>query len=180
MSPDDAPRTATPGARVDLAKVVRPHGVRGALKVLLHNPDTTLLRPGRSFELGARSVNVTGVKPLSDPRFRVIEIEGLSDRDEAERLRGQALTVARDALPALDEGEYYHVDLIGARVETPEGVPLGHVVRVMQSSVDVLEILTPEGGELLIPIVDDFVKTIASVPSQTDQGRIIAIPPEWD
>ncbi len=183
MSPHNEPRAAK-GARVDLAVVVRPHGVRGALKVLLHNPDTPLLRPGTAFHLGTRSVRVTGVKPLSDPRFRIVEIEGLRDRNEAEALRGQELSVARDDLPPLGEGEYYHVDLIGLPVYSPDGALLGTVRRVMQSNVDILEIETPEGEELLIPVVDDFVETIDTVGAADGSGpnpgpRIIATAPEW-
>lgn len=175
MSPHDEPGSLAEGPRVDLAVVVRPHGVRGALKVMLHNPDTTLLRPGTEFVLGEGRVRIAAVKPLSDPRFRIVEIDGLSDRNEAEGLRGQVLSVTRDELPALEEGEYYHVDLIGLRVETPEGCILGTVTRVMQTNVDILEIQTPDGGELLIPVVDDFVKVIAPT-----EGRIVAVPPEWD
>ncbi len=173
MSPHDEPR-ASQGARVDLAVVVRPHGVRGALKVLLHNPDTPLLRAGAKINLGERAARISAVKPLSDPRFRIVEIDGLRDRNEAEALRGQELSVPRDALPPLSEGEYYHVDLIGLPVESPTGEALGTIRRVMQSNVDILEIETPEGEELLIPVVDDFVQTI-----DTAGGRIVATPPEW-
>ena len=65
----------------------------------------------------------------------------MPDRNAAEALRGTELTVPRSALPPLAEDEYYHADLIGLPVETPDGTAVGRVVLVENFGAgDVLEI----------------------------------------
>jgi 16S rRNA processing protein RimM len=160
---------------VELAVIVRPHGVRGAVKARLHNPDTDMLTRGRQVHVAGVARLVTGIQPLPDPRALVLHLEGVSDRDAAEALRDAPVSVRRDELPPLAEGEYYHFELIGARVETPDGELLGTVERVLTTNIDNLELRRPDGRELLIPVLDPFVKHIDRAA-----GRVIAVEPEWE
>ena len=65
----------------------------------------------------------------------------VADRNQAEALRGTVLNVAREALPALEEGEYYHADLVGLPVVTDAGETVGRVVEVQNyGATDVVEI----------------------------------------
>lgn len=57
----------------------------------------------------------------------VARLEGIGDRDAAAALAGTELWVERDALPALEQGEYYRADLIGLEVVNLEGVRLGRI-----------------------------------------------------
>ena len=60
----------------------------------------------------------------------LVQIKGIRDRDAAEALKGEKLTVSRDALPKSQDGEYYHADLIGIRVYHVDGRELGVVTEV--------------------------------------------------
>lgn len=161
-------------ARVVIAVVTRPHGVRGGLRMKVFNPDTTVLVPGLRASLtppggDARTVRVLSVRPEKDTW--IVTLEGLSSRDEAEALRGAELSVPRSALPEPEEGEYYHVDLPGCEVRDPAGARVGVVKDVVSyPSVDALVVETPQ-GELEVPIVDTIVTSI-DVP-----GRVIVIDP---
>ncbi|MDE2595564.1 MAG: 16S rRNA processing protein RimM, partial [Sphingomonadales bacterium] len=72
----------------------------------------------------------------------------VADRTAAERLRGTALTVPRSAMPPLEEGEYYHADLIGLRAQSPDGTLLGTCIAVENFGAgDVIEIERPVGED---------------------------------
>ena len=84
----------------------------------------------------------------------VIELEGVGSRVAAEALRGRPIEVARGAVP-LEEGEFWAEDLVGLRVVDGDR-EVGVVERVRAlPSCEVLEV-----GELLIPLIDDAVRTI--------------------
>ena len=89
------------------------------------------------------------MKPGKAPIVRFAEI---ADRTAAEALRGQLLTVPRSALPPLEEGEYYHVDLIGLPCIV-DGKSIGTAVLVEDFGAgDVLEIAKPDGKRFMVPI----------------------------
>jgi 16S rRNA processing protein RimM len=76
----------------------------------------------------------------------------IADRNAAEALRGALVTVPRSALPPLDEGEYYHADLIGLPCESADGEPLGIVVAVENFGAgDILEIEKADGKRAMVP-----------------------------
>ncbi|MCA9648784.1 MAG: 16S rRNA processing protein RimM [Myxococcales bacterium] len=99
------------------------HGVHGALRVLLHDPDSEALQPGRTVVLHRDGETVgrlelEAVAPVpGKPGRRRVSAAGLHDRDAAEALRGCELLVSRDQLPPLDEDEYYLADAIGLPVQ---------------------------------------------------------------
>jgi 16S rRNA processing protein RimM len=77
-------------------------------------------------------------------------------REQAEELRGADVTVAADALPATDQDEFFHIDLVGCTVLCG-GRRLGAVRRVHEYPAnDVLEL---DSGEM-IPFVTDVVVAI--------------------
>ena len=85
---------------------------------------------------------------------------GVTDRNAAEALRGQSLYVPRERLPATDEDEYYHEDLVGLAARDAEGRELGKVVAVLNYGAgDILEIATGDGRSELVPF------TRAAVPA---------------
>jgi 16S rRNA processing protein RimM len=168
----DLPASADP---VEIGVIVRPHGVRGAVKVRLHNPDTSLVRRGARLLLDGRPVRLVEVQPLPDCRYCIVHLEGVADCDAAEALRNQPLSVRRADLPPLKPGEYYHVEVIGARVETPAGQVIGTVAGILTTNVDVLEVRRPDGSEVLIPVRDPYVLSI-----DRQHGVIVAVEPEYE
>ena len=79
-------------------------------------------------------------------------------RNGAEQHRGTELTVARDALSPLGEGEYYHADLIGLPCQTAQGEPVGTCIAVENyGASDVLEIKRPDGRTFMVPMTADAV-----------------------
>lgn len=153
---------------IALAVVTRPHGVRGAVRMKVFNPDTTVLAPGLRATLAlreapARTVQVLTVTPAKETWM--VTFEGVTSLEAAEALRGAELQVPRTALPELEEGEFYHVDLPGCDVLDQAGQRMGVVKQVASyPSVDALVVDTAD-GELEIPIVDGIVTRI-DVPAR--------------
>jgi len=82
----------------------------------------------------------------------------VADRTTAEGLRGTWLSVPRTELPPLEEGEYYHADLIGLPVLTPDGSTIGTVVLVENFGAgDVIEIERPDGKRFMAPMRPEAV-----------------------
>jgi 16S rRNA processing protein RimM len=90
----------------------------------------------------------------------ILRLDGCETRESAEALRGEALLVARDSLPALGEDEWWPEELEGCRVRDGDrtiGVVTG--VRALPSC-EVLEVAREDGGELLVPLVRDAVRSV--------------------
>ena len=99
----------------------------------------------------------------------VARFEGISDRSAAEALRGSLVEVDRATLPALEEGEYYHADLIGLEAIDRDGNRIGTVAAVENYGAgDLLEVELPDGKRSLIP----FRTGIADL----DGGKIVLDP----
>ena len=82
----------------------------------------------------------------------------MADRNAAEALRGTELTVPREALPPLAEGEYYHADLIGLPCVSTEGEDLGTCVAVENFGAgDVIEVERKDGKRFMVPMKADAV-----------------------
>jgi 16S rRNA processing protein RimM len=146
-----------PDAPVTLAVVTGAHGVTGEVRLKLFATD---LSGYRSFNGGSLTV-----KSLRNGIARFAEVP---DRTAAERLRGTELTVPRSALPPLEEGEYYHVDLLGLPVVSTAGDPLGTVVAIDDFGAgDVIEVERPDARRFMVPM------NAHAVPEWDDERLVV-------
>src|SRR5688572_9500331 len=103
--------TPAAGKRVALAAVAGAHGVKGELRLKLFSAGADSLARHATVFLGGREIRLESVKVAA--KSVIARLKGVDDRPAAEALRGQLIEVDRAALPPLEEGEYYHADLIG-------------------------------------------------------------------
>src|SRR5437667_6790164 len=103
---------ASVAAPICVARIGAAHGVRGAVKLWTFTQDPlAVTRYGLlTTKDGARQFEVASARQAGD--HLVATLKGITSRDEAERLNGLELYVAREKLPATEEDEYYHADLI--------------------------------------------------------------------
>jgi len=136
--------------RIALAAIAGAHGVNGELRLKLFSDSVeSLSRHDRLYVGGAerRLLSVRG-----GGKTAVARLEGVNDRSGAEALRGSLVEIDRAALPPLEEGEYYHADLIGLTAVDGRGNNLGTVVAVENYGAgDLLEIELDGGKRSLIP-----------------------------
>jgi 16S rRNA processing protein RimM len=121
---------------------------------------------------GTRHFELTSAREAKD--HLVVTFEGIATRDEAERLNGIELYVPRDKLPATEEDEYYHADLIGLAAVTTAGEPLGRVMAIHNFGAgDIIEIAPPSGATMLLPFSNAVVPTV-----DIAGGRVVIALPE--
>ena len=140
---------------ITLAAITGAHGVTGEVRLKLFGEGLPSLKAHKTFNNGALTV-----KSLRDDNKggAIARFAEIPDRNAAEKLRGTLLTVPRDALPPLGEGEYYHADLLGLAAVTEAGEPLGTVIAIDNFGAgDVLEIERPgvegkRGKRFMVPM----------------------------
>lgn len=140
---DRPTRREPPPGHVVLAAVTGAHGIAGEVRLKVFADDLSVFA---TFNGGA--LTLAALRDGTIARFREV-----TDRTAAEALRGTLLTVPRDALPALGEGEYYHADLIGLAAVSTDGVAIGRVVEVENFGAgDVIEIERDGGKRFMVPM----------------------------
>jgi 16S rRNA processing protein RimM len=163
--------------RILVGAIAGAHGVRGQVKIksFTDDPAAVAAYGPVTDESGRRSFRLTLAGATQAPKGGVViaRIDGVSDRDEAEALKGLRLYVARAALPPPDEGEYYRADLIGLRAERRDGAAYGRVVDVQNYGAgDLLEIERADGEREFLPF------TTATAPLvDIAGGRLVVEPP---
>lgn len=139
----------TDESQVTLAAVAGAHGVGGEVRLKLFAQSVDSLKRHKQVSVGGRPLTLKSIRGGGQPVARFAEI---GDRNGAEALRGQLVTIPRSALPALEEGEYYHADLIGLPCVDSAGEALGTVVAVENFGAgDLVEIEKPDGKRGLVP-----------------------------
>lgn len=122
---------------VVLAAVIGAHGVAGEVRLKVFADDLSAFT-----RFNGGSLTLKSLRPGNNGA--IARFAEITSRNAADALRGTQLTVPRDALPPLGEGEYYHADLLGLAVETPDGAAVGRVVAIDNFGAgDVIEIERP-------------------------------------
>jgi len=150
-------------ARILLGRVAGAHGIRG--EVIIHAYTAAPEDIGTYGPLldksGAQSYRIKSARAMAKGGV-VARLEGVSDRNAAEALKGVELYVERDKLPAAAEGEFYHADLIGLSAVDPQGKRIGEIVAVQNYGAgDLLEIrLAGTGKTELVPFTEATVPEV--------------------
>ncbi|HEV3108999.1 MAG TPA: ribosome maturation factor RimM [Candidatus Binataceae bacterium] len=160
---------------IAFGRIVGVHGLRGALRVRPDNPESNpqLLerlfvdREGTPVEHRVRSSARAGRGSLK------LELEGIETIEQAQALRGVDLYLAIDDLPPAADKEFYYYQVVGLRVETTEGRPLGTIDEIFFNGANDVWVVKGGSGEVLIPVIEDVVRKI-----DLEGGRVIieAIP----
>ncbi len=156
-----------------LGVITAPHGVRGLVRVksFTADPDAIASYGPLENEQGTRRF---ALERMGTVRGAMIaRIDGIDDRDAAERLRGVRLYVGRDRLPPPDPEEYYVADLVGLEVRLENDSVFGRVRAVHEYGAgDSLEIERPDGRAVLVP----FTRAVVPVVDIAG-GRLVVDPP---
>ena len=148
--------------QICVARIGAAHGVRGAVKLWTFTEDPLAVKNYGPLTTrdGARQFEVTHAREAKD--HLVATIKGIATREDAERLNGIELYIAREKLPETDEDEYYHADLIGLAAVNAADEPLGRVTAIHNFGAgDIIEIAPTQGGPtMLLPFTNAVVPTV--------------------
>jgi len=161
--------------RLSIGRIVGAHGVRGAVKLRIwtHFPE-------RIPELGHVYLDdeptprrLLRAQLLGD--IALLQIEGISTRNDAEALRGTVVRIDRSQAAPLGEDEYYHFEILGLRVVDEEGHDLGTVVEILETGAnDVYVVQRPDGSELLLPAIRSVILEV-----DLEHQRMVVRPPQY-
>ena len=162
--------------------IVKPHGIKGEFLVLplTDHPQSTYT-PGVVLHLG----NVDSVNP--DPGLPDLKLEqvrpyrngyiasagGITDRNDAERLRGHYLFREVSALEPLGDGEFFYHQLLGMKVQTNIGTVVGEVTEVYELDPNDILCVQSHEGEIMIPFSKEIVLQV-----NADEKCIVIDPPD--
>jgi 16S rRNA processing protein RimM len=148
-------------ARICIARIGAAHGVRGAVKLWTFTEDPLAVKAYGPLltKDGTRSFEVATAREAKG--HLVATLRGIATREDAERLNGLELYIAREKLPDTNEDEYYHADLIGLDAVTAANEPLGRVIAIHNFGAgDIIEIAPPAGATMLLPFTNAVVPTV--------------------
>lgn len=158
-------------APITLAAIIGAHGVAGEVRLKLFGEGVSALSLHKKFNDGALTLNKLRDDGKGGAIARFAEI---ADRNAAEAKRGTALTVPRTALPPLEDGEYYHADLLGLPAVSDAGEALGTVIAIDNFGAgDVIEIQRPSedgkpGKRFMVPM------NLTAVPEWNGERLVVA------
>lgn len=149
---------------VSIGRVLRPHGLRGEIriepftakkenffvytKIFLAAPDDT---KKREYRVNQAKLSGTAM---------VLKLDGCDNRNEAESLQGQEIWLDSRDLPPLPVGEFYLHTLMGKEAHTHDGVVLGRIVELLDTDAHALLVVHGGGNEYLIPAVSTFITAV--------------------
>lgn len=167
--------TPSPQDSVRVARIGKPHGIRGDVTVQLYTdePESRFV-PGAVLEgrraSGGRDGDLTVVRARWNKDILLVSFEEVADRNSAEDLRGTELYAAPDA-PGEDEG-WYEDDLLGLAVVV-DGARVGTVTGLVTGEVqDLLQVGLESGAEALVPFVEEIVPEV-----DLEAGTVTLDPP---
>lgn len=145
-----------------IGQVLRPHGVRGDLRVaILTDYPKRLQRNQHVYLASPASPNRVQQYLIEKVRFHhgvlLLKLANCEDRDAADELRGMLLQIPlEDAVP-LSPGEFYPYQIVGLDVISDTGIALGRVVEVLETGANDVYVVVGSYGELLLPAIEDVI-----------------------
>jgi 16S rRNA processing protein RimM len=158
-----------------IGKILKSHGLKGEVKVFPYSgcPENFNNYPGVILADPDRGVHrpCTVIRSRAQGDNVILLFEGISSKDDADRLAGYQLWLGKGEFPELGSDEYYWFQLEGMRVFTGDGRKLGVVTSIFSNRAQDVLVVTGDEREFLIPITDEIIQR------QDDEKRILVVAP---
>lgn len=150
---------------IAIGHILAPWGIDGKFKVEVITDFPERLAPHSQLYVDRQPIIVASAGWHKGQA--ILKLEGIDSPEQAAKLRGKTLEIHRTQLQPLPEGQYYHFQLIGLEVWTTRGQRIGKMVRILSGSSNDNYVVSAENGEILIPAIEDVVKSV-----DLESGRI--------
>ncbi len=153
--------TEHPEGSAKIGYVRRAHGIKGAVIARVVDEEQERFRPGAVLgtDLGTHpKVTVASVQPHKDGLLVVLE--GVSNRNQAEQLRGASFTVSTADRRSLERDEYWPDQLLGLVVRDHSGAELGTVTDLIVGSAQDRLVVATDAGDVEVPFVEEIVPSV--------------------
>lgn len=149
-----------------VGRIVAPWGIRGEVKVEVETDFPERFSPHKQVYIDGIPFKIESCH--LHKQHLIVKLATIDSIEAAEKLRRQDLTIPRSELHPLPEGQYYTFQLIGLKVVTTEGDSLGRITDIMATASNDVYIVEGKRGEILIPAIEDVVKSI-----DLEKGKIV-------
>lgn len=156
-----------------IAKVIKPHGVKGKMKVNYFGEDLDQFSQYREVLIKNPMGELKSYEILettSQPPYLILRLKGIESRDEVESLMGREILIQRRSLPDLPEKEYYWFEILGLEVETPEGKSIGRIKEIFPTGANDVYVVEGKKREIFLPATEEVIQSI-----DIAQGRMKVI-----
>jgi len=147
---------------VCVGRVGKPFGLKGEVVVHYTGETPERFRSGAVVHVvtagGRVEARVSGVRPM--PKKLVVAFEGRADVEAIRPWVGCELEVRASELPVLEEGSYYHYQLVGLRVYAADGSLVGVIAEILSTGSNDVFCVRRDGREVLVPAIDDAIASI--------------------
>ena len=146
---------------VPLGELIKPHGIKGEIKVIFFNNESRSLKDRQVVFLEDKKNNLYKYKiekvtySIQKNRVKFFEINSIED---AEKLRGLVLNVERSELQELEDNQYYFIDLLKYKIIDISSTFYGYVSDVLHMPANDVLVISSDNKEYLIPMIDDAPK----------------------
>jgi len=161
---------------VMLGEIVKPHGIRGEVKVYSYSEQPENFTHYKKIVLQQPAGSGTDiykvVKSRVQGKLAILHLEGVTSREAAEDLQGRTVWLKKTDLLKLDSDEYYWHQFIGLQVCTEAGRELGRVASLFSTKAYDVLVVSGGGREYLIPLREEVIKEI-----DNRKGKLLITPP---
>lgn len=146
-----------------LGEILRPHGVRGELRMRILTDYPERINKLKTVYVGTdtesadiREYHVQHMR--MNQNYGLLKLAELDDRDQADLLRALYVMIPIEKAVPLEEGEFYLYQIIGLSVQTAEGQVIGTIREVLETGAnDVYVVESQQYGEVLIPVTEEII-----------------------
>ena len=180
--PSDLSSASSPEKLVAVGRIIGAHGRNGEIRVKVTSDVPGRFDAGQTLFLSRdgvsaedRTYQIAKSRPTGSKGndILIISFRGFRDRDQALRLAGFWLCVTQSQVPAADDGEYFHYQLIGLKVRTVAGEELGELAEILETGSNDVYVVSGVAGEILVPALSHVVREI-----DIDAGLMVVDLPE--
>jgi len=148
---------------IPVGRVVKAHGVKGKIKVEYFGEDFDCLSLHQEVfvedNMGwLQTYEIIEANP-QPPRL-ILQLKGIETIEKVQPLIGKEIFINKEALPKLEEGEYYWFEILGMRVETEEGRSIGRVKQILPTGANDVYVIEGKRGEIFLPATDEVIRGI--------------------
>lgn len=151
---------------ITIGKILLPWGTQGKLRVEVVTDFPQRFTPSAKVFINRQPMTIDSAEWHKGKA--IIKLDTIDSIAEAEKLPGQPIEIHYSQLHSLPEGQYYDFQLIGLEVWTTQGELLGDITKVLHAPSNDNYIVGGAKGEILIPAIEDVVKSI-----DFDQGCLV-------
>lgn len=148
---------------IAIGKILKPVGIRGAVKVLPLTESVERLLKLKQVWIGRSSDTVVEQKVADTHQVHknaVISFEGICTLQEAEAIRNFFVFVDVIKHTVIKKGHYLIDDIIGCQVVTEKDRYIGKIREVLKLPANDIWVVADGKKEVLIPAVKEFIRLV--------------------